>query len=151
MLKTNVKKESSQITIYTDGASRGNPGLAGAGVVIQFLNTTHNLAVFLGKKTNNEAEYSAFLIALRYILRLLSANGKKQPLNVSKVVFKLDSKLVVKQVNGEWKIKNERMQNYVSQARHLIQQIPYPVEIAYVNRGQNESADWLANQAIEVV
>lgn len=150
MVKTNAKNQPFQITVYTDGASRGNPGLAGAGVVIQFLKLKHNLAVFLGKKTNNEAEYSAFLIALRYIIRLLNESEEKQQLNVSKVVFRSDSKLVVKQVNREWKIKNERMQKYVSQAHQLIQQIPCPVEITYVDRAKNESADWLANQAIEL-
>jgi ribonuclease HI len=65
-------------------------------------------------------------------------------------VFRLDSKLVVKQVNRDWKIKNERMQKYVNQARQLIQQIPYPVEVIYVDRAKNETADWLANQAIDL-
>lgn len=138
------------IKAYTDGASRGNPGEAGAGIVIYTAEKTHNLAVYLGTKTNNEAEYLALLIALQYLLKLQQKTEGKQQLNASRIIFRLDSLLVVKQMKQEWKIKDQRMKAFATQVNQLAEQLSYSVEYRHVKRDKNEMADWLANQAIDI-
>ncbi len=144
------RQKSSKIVIYTDGASRGNPGLAGAGAVIATPNTQENLAVFLGRKTNNEAEYLALLMALRYLVQLFKINAENDQFSASQIVVKLDSQLVVKQLNSEWKIKNERMRRLSEEVDECCQQLPCPIQFEHVRREKNELADWLANQAIDL-
>ncbi len=141
---------SQEILLYTDGASRGNPGLAGAGIAISVGQTKHQLAIFLGRKTNNEAEYLGLLAALRYLLRLKQENEPKQPFSVSQAIIKMDSKLVVQQISGQWKIKEPRLQKIADQCQQIITQLPYPIELRHVRREKNETADWLANQAIDL-
>ena len=90
-----------KVIIYTDGGARGNPGPAGIGVVIydekKVLLATHKR--YIGEATNNQAEYQAVILALEKALEL----GAKR------VDFKLDSELVVKQLRGEYKVKNEQL------------------------------------------
>ena len=147
---------SPQIIIYTDGASRGNPGLAGAGVKIIFpkiLKTKFqdsHLAVFLGTKTNNEAEYLGLLAALKFLLQLFNKETETELLKGCRVIIKMDSLLVVKQINGEWKIKEARMKVLAKQCCQIKDQLPYPVLLEHVTRDFNTTADWLANQAIDL-
>ena len=99
-------------TLYFDGASKGNPGVSGAGAVIykddeEVLSTS----IFVGEKhTNNQAEYLGLIIGLL----------KALDLNVKTLMIKGDSKLVLNQVSGKWQVKSENLKNLAKQSRSLI-------------------------------
>ena len=128
-----------ELTIYTDGASRNNPGEAGAGVyILQDGVPTARIARYLGRTTNNIAEYSAAIIGLEHAV---SAGA------LSVRLF-ADSELLVKQVNGLYKVKNEGLKPLHAKVKELIARIGR-VEVQYIPREQNRDADGLANKAID--
>lgn len=133
-----------KIIIFTDGGSRGNPGLAGAGVFIadEKGNEIYKEYKFLGLKTNNEAEYLAMNLALKY----LKTNLKPS----TEIVFKLDSKLVVEQMNKNWQIKEERLRLLAEENWKILKLLPYSsCLIKHIPRSENKMADLLANQAMD--
>ena len=135
-----------KITIYIDGGSRGNPGPAGIGAV--FYNEKKQIikkyCEYLGETTNNEAEYQAFILALKKFKKLF---GKKTA-KVSKIEVKSDSQLLVKQLKGEYKVLNENIQPLFLQAWNL--QLDFKkIKIKYISRDKNKEADALANQALD--
>jgi ribonuclease HI len=128
------------LRLFTDGASRGNPGPAALGVVIEDdrgmrLRTFHR---YLGTATNNIAEYQALIDGLKAV-----ADWKPDRLEVF-----LDSKLVVEQVNGNYRVKNPELQKLISQVMALKAQFP-EVSIKHVDRERNRGADTLANMALD--
>lgn len=125
---------SEVIEVYIDGASRSNPGPAGAGIFIKKADTIKKLAYFLGNKTNNQAEYLALVLALIY---LKSGNVK----------IVSDSELLVKQIKGEYKVRNEGLKDLFILAEKLLENFSY--KIAHVLREKNKEADKLANIAID--
>lgn len=133
-----------ELIIHTDGGSRGNPGKAAYGVVY-FLNGMSELqdAGFLGTMTNNEAEYLGLLAALKKLPEFLADHP------VSQVRFRLDSNLVVMQVSGKWKIKEERMRMYVAQAHRLMKEVSVPIVFEQIPREQNKEADRLVNEVLD--
>lgn len=135
----------TNLIIYTDGGSRGNPGIAGAGIYV--VNQDNEVVLekpeFLGKKTNNEAEYLAFQKSAEWLVDF--------PKKLEKVLWKLDSKLVVEQLNKRWKIKEPRLHKLAEQCWILLESIPYPIEIIHIPRAQNKQADLLANIAMDSV
>lgn len=135
------------INVYTDGGSRSNPGIAGAGVYMESENGQefYREAKFLGVKTNNEAEYLAFLIAIEYLMRY----ELKNPGQIKKVDFFLDSKLVVEQINRRWKIKKAELKQLAETAWKNLSVLPYSVEIKHLLREKNKVADELANEAMD--
>ncbi|KUK79882.1 MAG: Ribonuclease H [Microgenomates bacterium 39_7] len=141
---------SNKIIVHTDGASRGNPGLAGAGIVVEGLSQKYALSFFLGNKTNNEAEYLAVLFALRLLNKLISEEAERKLLISSKVCFKMDSKLVVEQLIGNWKVKNVRMKKFVDECKIQVESLGFPILFEHVDRELNKQADWLANEAIDL-
>ena len=130
----------SKVTIYTDGAARGNPGPAAIGVVIkdETGNVIATVSRRLGTTTNNQAEYRAIVAALEKALTL----GARH------VVVKSDSELVVKQINGLYKIKNAALRPLYVEAVRLIGSLD-SFSISYIPRSQNAAADALANQALD--
>ncbi len=126
--------------LEADGGSRGNPGPAGAGAVLR----DHSGAVlcqlhkFLGVATNNVAEYKALIMGLQAAL-------KRHP---QKLIVKLDSELLVKQLNGLYQVKSEHLKPLYLEARALLGQFAR-VEITHIARGYNTLADSLANQAMD--
>ncbi|MDR3570939.1 MAG: ribonuclease HI family protein [Candidatus Pacebacteria bacterium] len=129
------------IVIYTDGGARGNPGPAGAGVVIIDGDTNHEFKKYLGKRqTNNWAEYEAVAIAL--------TEAKQLGLTDRPLEVRMDSQLVVEQLTGNWKIKEPNLQTQASKVRHLLAEFP-SYRFKYVPRAQNKEADRLVNQAID--
>jgi ribonuclease HI len=128
-----------ELTLFTDGASRNNPGEAGAGVFIM-RDGAHleGIARYLGTTTNNIAEYTAAIIGLERALQL----------GASRVRLCADSELMVKQLNGQYKVKNEGLKPLHAQAKELIAKIG-SVEVQYVPRERNRDADALANKAID--
>jgi len=136
-----------KITIYTDGASRGNPGPAGAGVVFEnekgqaFKEYAH----FLGNKlTNNEAEYLAVIFALKKFKHLF---GKKVA-KTSEVELKSDSELLVKQLTGKYKLSNKKIQEFFIEIWNLKLDFK-KVKFTHVSRTKNKNADALANQTLD--
>jgi ribonuclease HI len=130
----------SYLVAYIDGGARGNPGPAGYGVVIkdQSGNKIAALSKYLGRQTNNYAEYNGLLAALEYALH----NGRK----ALKVIS--DSELLVKQIRGQYKVKSPALQELHGRAQELIRQLDW-FSIQHVLREQNREADGLANRAMD--
>ena len=126
--------------IYVDGASSGNPGDSGAGMVIFDENGTEisRDSVFLGKMTNNMAEYEALLRALE----------KAQEHGAQDVVVYTDSLLVANQVIGTYKINNDILRQYVVKVKNIISNFDH-FAIQYIPREQNRIADKLAKNGIK--
>jgi ribonuclease HI len=127
-------------TVYSDGAARGNPGPAGAGAVIFDAdnNLVHELEKYLGHTTNNVAEYEALLLALEKLVAM----------QVSHVTVYADSELMVKQIRGEYRVKNSKLVPLYQKAKALIKNISH-FDIEHVPRERNKAADRLANHAID--
>ena len=127
------------ITAYIDGGARGNPGPAGYGVYIQLPGGgVEELHGGLGIATNNVAEYNGLLAALRWAVE----HGHRV------VRIKADSELLVKQMRGEYKVKNEGLQPLAARARMLIGQLDR-VTFEHVRREQNKEADRLSNVGMD--
>jgi ribonuclease HI len=131
---------ASVLHIHIDGGSRGNPGDAGFGVYVEDGQggVVAELYGYLGRATNNVAEYQALLHALRFALARRATEVR---------VFS-DSELVVKQMNGQYKVKHPDMQALHREARALLAKLP-DARIAHVRREQNREADRLANEALD--
>jgi len=132
--------EQGYLVAFVDGGARGNPGHAGYGVVFEdeVGRPVANLSEYLGRQTNNYAEYSGLLAALNYTSR----HGFK----ALKVIS--DSELMVKQINGEYKVSNPTLKELHGRAMKLIDQLDY-FEIKHVLREKNREADRLANLAMD--
>ncbi len=128
------------ITAYIDGGARGNPGPAGYGVHVEDAEGTvlAELHGGLGIATNNVAEYNGLLAALRWAVE----HGHKR------VKIKADSELLVKQMRGEYKVKNPGLQPLVAKARLLVGQLDR-VTFEHVRREQNKDADRLSNVGMD--
>lgn len=143
---TNTNTKTSEIVtdgsccLYTDGASRGNPGEAGAGAVLLDANGLERAAraVYLGICTNNVAEYKALLIGL--------AEARLQ--GCQELTICLDSELIVRQILGEYKVRNESLLQLFQQVRVQLGHFKQ-WSIMHVPRAQNARADALANQGID--
>lgn len=129
------------LQVEADGGSRGNPGIAGYGALVRDPATGDVLmteAGPLGKASNNVAEYSGLIAGLK-MARLVDPSAR--------VHVKMDSKLVVEQMSGRWKIKHEDMRRLASEARSL-----YPagrVDYEWIPRAKNKDADQLSNEAMD--
>jgi len=133
-----MNKTSSWI-VYTDGASRGNPGLAGVGAMLLSPGgKVIELKKFLGKQTNNFAEYQAMLLALEEL----------QKQKARHVIVRADSELMIKQMRGEYRVKNENIKPLYQKAIGFLKEFS-SVSFEHVRREQNKEADRLANQAID--
>jgi ribonuclease HI len=126
--------------LNTDGGARGNPGPAGIGVVLRDANgnVIEEVARGIGESTNNVAEYEAVIAGLE----LAREHG------VTDVEILLDSELVASQLEGRWKIKNDRLRALAVRARALMNQFD-SVTISHVRRAQNTRADRLANVGMD--
>lgn len=129
--------------IYTDGGARGNPGPAATGVVITCGGQVTTLSHYLGTATNNFAEYSAVLQALRYLLNEEQERGE--------ISFFLDSELVVKQLTGVYKIKDSNLQRLASEIMKALKEWGRQVSFTHVPREQNRQADSLVNKTLDTV
>lgn len=129
-----------KIIAYTDGASRGNPGDAGIGVA--FLDEDGNIlkeiSDYIGQTTNNIAEYTALVTALK----------AASEMECDEIEIISDSELMVKQINGEYKVKNEGLKPLYKKALELLQNFKF-YTIRHVRREFNKKADELANQGID--
>lgn len=133
-----------KLVIYTDGASRGNPGPAAYGFVIEDENGNilHKEGRIIGITTNNVAEYTAVLEALKHVKQYAAG---KQPIHVELLA---DSKLVAEQLTGRFKIKAKHLKPTIEQIQKLAIELG-GVIFAHIPRSQNTKADRLANQALD--
>lgn len=134
----------SETEIYCDGASSGNPGHAGIGVVIRYKParspdfTVHKISEYIGTATNNIAEYQAFLRGLKEAVAL----------GLKKITVFLDSELLVKQMTGIYKVKNSHLRDLHIQAQNVLRKFD-AFRIIHVGRESNKEADLLAKQSIK--
>lgn len=131
---------SERWVLHTDGGARGNPGPGGAGIVLRRADGSIAAegGAFLGTVTNNVAEYEALLWGLR----------AARALGVKDLLVKADSELVVKQMRGEYRVKNEGLKPLFCEAQTLRRGFQ-AVEFAHVRRAENAEADALANEAMD--
>jgi len=130
---------SSHYTIHTDGGARGNPGPSAIGAVIEVDGKiVHTISKYIGETTNNQAEYQAVHAALEYV--------HKQ--GASSVDLYADSELVVKQLRGEYKVKNKELAPWFIKSTSLANQIGR-VHYHAIRREENSAADALVNQALD--
>ena len=129
-----------ELEIFTDGASRGNPGHAGIGIVVFGKNrkVLDKYGEYIGRTTNNVAEYKGLISGLKCAKKYL-------PCSVS--LF-LDSELVVKQIRGEYRTKDEALKAYFEFAKQLLSEFER-YKISHIPREKNKDADALANMAID--
>jgi ribonuclease HI len=132
--------ETTQWLLMVDGAARGNPGEAGCGAAIYDENGTvvRELSRYLGRATNNVAEYEGLLMGLEALLHL----GQKN------IVVQSDSQLMVRQLNGEYRVKDAKLKILFDRAQHLLRQFQ-SYRILHVRREMNKLADRLANLGID--
>ena len=135
-------KVSNKLMIYCDGGARGNPGPAAIGVVVR--DARHKFLASISKKigdsTNNVAEYSSVIVALDWI----QDNAKD-----ANVEFFLDSELVVRQLKGEYKVKDSKLKELFLDIEERILQIGKEPLFSYIPRSKNSKADALVNQALD--
>jgi probable phosphoglycerate mutase len=130
-----------RVVVEADGGSRGNPGPAGYGALVRDAETgelLREVAAGIGAASNNVAEYSGLIAALQAAIDL----------GATDVEVRMDSKLVVEQMAGRWKVKHPDMQVLAKQAAALVRQLP-SVHFTHIRRELNSHADRLANQAMD--
>ncbi|MBI5181625.1 MAG: ribonuclease HI family protein [Nitrospirae bacterium] len=140
-----VESDATDLIIYTDGVSRGNPGDAGIGVIIKDAGgkVIDEIGRYIGIATNNIAEYSALVAALKYAVRHKAGSMK---------IFS-DSELMVKQMNGEYRVKDGDIAILFKEAQTLIERVKGQgsrVVITHILREENREADKLANRAVNL-
>ena len=129
-----------KIIIYTDGGSRGNPGVSAIGAVIG----SKGYSEFIGEGTNNEAEYKAVIFALKKAKALLGKEKIKQ----AEIELRSDSELLIKQLNGEYKIMEPRIQQLFIGVWNL--KIDFgKIQFTLIPREKNKEADRLVNEALD--
>ena len=135
------------IIVHTDGGSRGNPGNAATGVVIEHGTTPlFESGEYLGITTNNVAEYTAVIRALNW---LISQKSSTLHMAGELIQFKLDSQLVVEQLNGRYAVKQPNMLELVRQVRQKLSLLGIPAQFTYIPRKENARADALVNKALD--
>lgn len=139
-------KNDCDIVAYTDGGARGNPGPAAVGVVIQDSagHTIRRFGAPMGIATNNEAEYAAVILALKKIKAILGGKKAKD----ARLEIRMDSELIVRQLRGEYKIKEERLFPYFIRAWNLRMDFG-AVSYRHIPRAQNSAADEEVNAALD--
>ena len=129
-----------RVIIYTDGGSRGNPGPSAAAFVLtdSRANVIKGSAKYLGKATNNEAEYSAFKYSLKAAAEL----------KIEDILVYSDSELLVRQINGQYRVKSAKIRPLYSQAMELLTRFK-SWRVVHITRDKNELADALVNDALD--
>ncbi len=129
-----------RVKIYTDGGSRGNPGPAASGAVIKSETgeTLAELMKYLGVTTNNQAEYGAIILGLK----------KAVEIGAKSVDLLMDSELAVKQLKGEYRVKNPEIAKRFLEVKNLLHRFSH-VTITHIRRERNTQADALVNKCLD--
>ena len=132
------------ITIYCDGGSRGNPGPAAIGVVIEQGAGIKEYSKYIGETTNNEAEYQAVIFGLKKLKHLIGGEKAEK----AKVEIKMDSELVVNQLSGVYKIKEKTLIPFFIEIWNL--KIDFgDIKFTHILREENKKADLLVNRELD--
>ena len=133
--------KSKKFFIYSDGGSRGNPGPAGIGVVIldDKKKKIKEIYKYIGEATNNVAEYSALISGLEEVANL----------GGNEVVIHMDSELAIKQLSGEYKVKDAGIRELFEKALNILKKFN-SFEVKHIERAKNKEADKLVNKAINL-
>jgi ribonuclease HI len=136
-----------EFMLYADGGARGNPGPAGAGAVVfdNLGKRVVEVSDYLGVATNNIAEYEAILRGLKKLTEEFPAEVLKE----SKLAIRMDSKLVIEQLKGAYKVKHPNLVPRYMEVKNLIARHFGPVTFEHVYRENNKDADELANRAMD--
>ena len=136
-----IDKQFDFLIVNVDGASKGNPGEAGIGVAVfdKDLNIVQESCEYIGAATNNIAEYKALILGVKLAVGF----------NAKNTLFKSDSELMVKQIMGEYRVKNIQLKSLYSEVQSLLGKLP-EWEIRHVPREENKEADLLANKGVEM-
>lgn len=127
-------------TIYTDGGARGNPGPSAAGGIIigEDASTVAEISAYLGTATNNVAEYQALLLAL----------ARARELGCERVSIRMDSELIVRQLNGSYRVKDTKMRELYGQVQKVLRGFA-AWDVSHVPRSENKRADELVNAVLD--
>lgn len=138
----------AKIIINTDGGARGNPGPAAIGIVFCDVNgkELHTYKQTIGDATNNQAEYRAIIKALELVEK---SKWHQESGPDEGIECRLDSQLVVEQINGNYKVKNGDIKVFVERIGELLKRLNRPVTFKHIPREQNKRADKLVNQALD--
>lgn len=138
--------KSMRFTIHADGGARGNPGPSGAGAMIrdEFGVSVASVSKFLGHQTNNFAEYEAVILAFEALTNLVLSEERE----TTEVAVKLDSELIVKQMNGLYKVRHPVLKEQKARLAEVAAAFG-TVTFSHVPREQNSDADALANEAMD--
>ncbi len=137
----------SEIIIHTDGGARGNPGPAAIGITATAGDQTiFEISEYIGEQTNNVAEYEAVIHALTHLTQ--------HDLSTDTLIFILDSELIVRQITGQYKVKQPHLQQLVTQVKDLLNNLKkanpsLKLSFQTVLREKNKRADQLVNQALD--
>jgi len=133
-----------QINVFTDGGSRGNPGPAAIGVLIETTSkkTLLQYGQTIGETTNNIAEYEAFSYSLNWLC-------KQTIPHATLIVWHLDSLLVVNQLNGLWRVKDKKLLPIYQKIVSLLKKSGFKYRICHIPREQNAGADAMVNRALD--
>jgi ribonuclease HI len=133
--------------VFTDGASRGNPGHSGIGITVydenNFIIKTYK--EYIGEATNNQAEYKALVKSIEVIKKLPDENGTEY----DDIEFYSDSELMVNQVNFDYRVKEPDLALLNNKFHVQIKKLNKPYKIFYIERAKNKNSDRLANIAID--
>jgi len=126
---------------FTDGASRGNPGESGIGLILKDEqgNVLLRESSFIGITTNNVAEYTALLTLLQ----------RMKHIACTRLIVHSDSELMVRQLNGTYRVRDEALKGYYRKVMQLLAKAPYQCEVKHIPRSSNKDADHLANVGID--
>ena len=140
LMNTPVRLAMKKLILHTDGGARGNPGPAGIGAALTTPegDVVAEVSRYIGETTNNQAEYRALIAGLE----------KAKEVHADSLTCYLDSELIVKQLQGDYKIKNADLKPLVEIVRHLAHQFK-EITFTHVPRERNKHADSLVNRAID--
>lgn len=130
----------TQLVVEADGGSRGNPGVAAGGAVVidpRSGDVVSEIGAYVGIATNNVAEYTGMIAGIRAAIEL----------GATRIHVRMDSKLVVEQMTGRWKIKHADMKVLAAKAKDLVASTPVTYE--WIPRAENARADAMANESMD--
>lgn len=134
-----------EVSAYTDGGARGNPGPSAYGIVVYDIHhqIIHQEGKYLGVKTNNEAEYAGLIAVLAWLV------DHQSDQLITKINLFSDSELLVRQINGQYKVKSPNLKPLYQTAISLLSRLSVPYTFTHLFRESNVLADQLANQAMD--
>ncbi len=139
ILETVMKEE--EIVVHTDGGARGNPGPSACAFVAEINGKIiQQESSYLGTSTNNYAEYQGVLLALKWLVKNFSTTTS---------TFYLDSELVVRQLNGIYKVKDKKLIELFDKIKDLSKSLNYAITYKHIPRTQNKIADFLVNKELD--